>query len=198
MVNIFRIIIENRNTFYDNRTNETLRVWPRLLVFGLLSFVASWFLMLPIGEFLNAINTVISILLGFSFSVLFFLASHQRVEALNKDSLEQENKIRRINRLSREIFYNVSYFLTVSMLVLALSIIILLPDFWVRFLHLCKAVGGRCEGGYLQTTFFYVSLLSRVTFSFLIIESAFTFLRLIIRVSFMFEERLSLSSERVE
>ena len=192
MFELREIFTQNQNTFYDNRHGTPVRTWPRLTAFVGASIISSFFLMTDIREFLTAINNVFSILLGFGFSVLFFLSSNGQFEPKNKDSIEQTNKAERINKLSREIFYNVSYFVVLSMLALAASLILVIPDFWLKIMALCDRMISECNRSEFSQWTYYLSLVSRALFSFLIIEATYTFFRLAGRVRFLFEQRLAL------
>jgi hypothetical protein len=141
-------------------------------------------------DFINAINTVASILLGFGFSVLFFIASSKIEVEDSSDSLEKKNRVSRLNQLSKELFHNVSYFVLTSFAALASSMLVIAPEahgdwFATHALPIMKK--------WISNPSAYVWWLNftvRAAFFFLIVEAGYTFARIVNRVNFLFEEKL--------
>jgi hypothetical protein len=191
MDRIWSIISENNATFYNYRTGGRVRIWPRIILFLLASPAIALVVTDNLTDFVNSINTVTSILLGFGFSVLFYIASGNEDRALSEESLEKKNKLERINKLSKELFHNVSYFVMTASAGLAVAMIVIAPDahgdwFATHAVPLLK----RAVSDPLAYAW-WVELFIRSLFFFLLIESAYTFARVVGRVNFLFEERLS-------
>ena len=79
------------------------------------------------SDVIGSILTVQSILMGFSFSVLFFLMSGNNRQSKDDEAIETKNKIRRLNKLSKELFFNVSYFNFLAIFSVLFSLVLLLP-----------------------------------------------------------------------
>lgn len=194
MASIRSIITNNNATFYNYRTGERLRVWPRMVLFIVVSPTLAFLLTDKLTDFINSINTVASILLGFGFSVLFYIASSKDDEVSPNSSLEQKGRARRVNALSRELFHNVSYFVMTASAGLAFAMIVIAPEaqgewFTKQALPLLGKATPKAAD-YL----WWVSLAIRSVFFFLIIEAGYTFGRIVGRVNFLFEEKLSSGS----
>lgn len=187
-----RSIIENNNaTFYNYRTGGRERIWPRILIFILLAPVISFMMSRNLINFINSINTVTAILLGFAFSVLFYIASSRDNPPSDHSTLEQGNREERLEKLSKELFHNVSYFVVAASAGLALSMLVIAPDahgdwFSKHALPQMKRVVPD-----VAEYLWWVKLLIRSVFFFLIIEAAYTFARIVGRVNFLFEQKLS-------
>jgi len=198
MASVRSIIANNNSTFYDYATQKRTRVWPRILCFVIASPMLAFVLTDKLTDFINSINTVASILLGFGFSVLFYIASGKEDQAQPNASLEQKNRSERINQLSKELFHNVSYFVMTASAGLAVAMLVIAPEAqgeWfamsvVNALHKIRPD----SSNYLWV----VGLTIRSMFFFLIIEAGFTFARIVGRVNYLFEEKIVKSSEQVQ
>ncbi|TIX89280.1 hypothetical protein [Rhizobium sp. P44RR-XXIV] len=191
MASIRSIIANNNATFYNYRTGSRIRVWPRMLLFAAVSPPLAFLLTDKLTDFINSINTVASILLGFGFSVLFYIASSREDQSPSTASLEQKNRAHRVNELSRELFHNVSYFVMTASAGLAFAMIVIAPEaqgdwFTKQALPYLEKLTSRAPD-YL----WWLSLVIRSLFFFLIIEAAYTFARIVGRVNFLFEEKLT-------
>lgn len=191
MVSVRSIISNNNDTFYNFRTGARLRTWPRILGSLIVSPVAAFLLTDNLTDFINSINTVASILIGFGFSVLFYIASGNESAASHDASLERRNRTERINALSKELFHNVSYFVMMASAALAFSMIVIAPEAqgeWLakQAMPFLEKITPRA-GDYL----WWAGLLVRSCFFFLIIEAGYTFGRIVGRVNFLFEQKLT-------
>lgn len=190
MASIRSIIANNNSTFYNYRTGGRVRVWPRIILFIFISPPLAFLLTDKLTDFINSINTVASILLGFGFSVLFYIASSKDDQSSPDSSLEQKNRARRVNALSRELFHNVSYFVMTASAGLAFAMIVIAPEAQGEWFtktalpFLAKLTPDASD--YLWWT----SLAVRSVFFFFILEAAYTFARIVGRVNFLFEEKL--------
>lgn len=191
MASIASIIANNNSTFYNYRTGGKNRVWPRMLLFLIISPPLAFILTDKLTDFINSINTVASILLGFGFSVLFYIASGKETQSSPNASLEQKNRDRRVNALSKELFHNVSYFVMTASAGLALAVIVIAPEaqgewFTKQALPYLTTLNPKAEE-YL----WWAGISIRSMFFFLIIEAGYTFARIVGRVNFLFEEKLA-------
>ncbi|MDF1598240.1 hypothetical protein PZ895_00420 [Mesorhizobium sp. YIM 152430] len=187
----FREIIENNNaTFYNYRTNEKTSLRARISFFALVAVFLSIFLMGEIGDFLSAVNTVVSIIIGFSFSVMFYIATEKASLNINGDSLEQQNKKEIVEKLTKELFYNVTYFILIAISVLVLSMAILIPDAWRILLAVGDLFWSRKPPAWMDSAMMAGSIALRIAFAFCLLEAGFTFARLVGRVNFLFEEKM--------
>ena len=76
MFNVRSIIANNNRTFYNYRTDERFSIVPRIIIFVFISAAVALSNFIRPSDFLSAVLAVESILVGFSFSVLFFLLSN--------------------------------------------------------------------------------------------------------------------------
>ena len=194
MFNFWHISKKNRKTFYNYRTGKQLSVFPRLLLMCILSVLLAYFLFKPTDDFLNGILTVQSILVGFSFSVLFFLISNDKYLIKIDDAAEIKIRKERLNVISDELFYNISYFNFIAVMSVIVILLLLLPA-----IHIEKdnMVLQSIEPDLLETLKLIKVVLikfARFILYILILESMFTFLRSVGRVSYYFGKKLELQS----
>jgi len=129
MFNLINIIKYNRNTFYDYATNKKLGVLRSYLSKISFSCVISFVCLAPSATFIDATLQVHAIPLGFSFNVLFYFLANDKLRAGETgSSIEKKIIITKLNKLSEEIFYNVSYFNIVALFVIAVALLYLLFD----------------------------------------------------------------------
>ncbi len=193
MVSIRSIISENNATFYNYRTGAEIRIWPRITAFIFLSPCLSFLLTENLIDFINSINTVASILLGFGFSVLFYIASANEAPLSSDSSLEKKNRIERLRKLSKELFHNVSYFVMTASAALAFAMIVIAPEAqndWLakRVLPVAVKVADNAAD-YV----WWLQFLFRSIFFFLILEGGYTFGRIVGRVNFLFQQKLKIN-----
>lgn len=191
MASIRSIIANNNATFYNYRTGARGSVWPRIFLFVVASPCLAFLLSEKLTDFINSINTVASILLGFGFSVLFYIASGKDDQSAPDASLEQKNRARRVNALSKELFHNVSYFVMTASAGLAFAVVVIAPEAqsdWIakQALPYLVTLTPRAPD-YL----WWANLFVRSVFFFLIMEAGYTFARIVGRVNFLFEEKLA-------
>lgn len=190
MVSILSIIRENNATFYNYRTDGRIRIWPRIVIFAIASPVIGFLLTEHLTDFINSINTVASILLGFGFSVLFYIAGGNENLEPKEESLEKKNRNERIRKLSKELFHNVSYFVMTASAALAFAMIVIAPEAqndWFNKQALPYFVNIAPQAG---DYIWWIHLGVRSIFFFFILEGGYTFGRIVGRVNFLFEEKL--------
>jgi hypothetical protein len=135
-----------------------------------------------------------AILLGFSFNVLFYFLANDKLRAGETgSSIEKKIIITKLNKLSEEIFYNVSYFNIVALFVIAVALLYLLFDsnneeIFLYFKGYPKI--NTCLIG-IGSAFFW---LYNALFYFLIVESLSSFGRNITRVSYYFQKIIELKN----
>jgi hypothetical protein len=190
MSKIVSIIRRNQETFYNFDTTARQPTWPRIfLTVGVAAVLALSFREQS-DQFLTAVLSAQAILVGFSFSVMFYILNGTETPHHGR-SLEAELREERLTQLGKELFYNVSYFNLVAISCVVSALLLLAgmdhhgPIAWIP-----DAFFGSLEGKIWQ-----VSSVLRVilygAFYFLIIESIYTFVRTTARVTFYFERRLN-------
>ncbi len=201
MFEIVNIVRRNRESCYDFATGKQLSIWQHYTAVVMVSAVlASLFSKMDI-VLMGAVLTIYSILIGFSFNILFYLLSANKVEKEVAASLERTLRIERLHKLSDELFFNVSYFNVVSIIVVLLtlaSFISFLPEpmLWAlvasspRFHSLVVVVSP-----ILKTVSAWLGFVSTMLFYMLLIESMYSFVRTVGRVSFYFRLKMQLQSE---
>lgn len=194
MFNIRSIIRNNNATFYNYRTGIRFSIWPRVILFSVISLSAALLKFFDSAEFLGAVLAVESILVGFSFSVLFFLLGNIRGEVRNHESIEDEVTEKKLRILSKEIFFNVSYFNLVTVMVVLLCLILLIPDEKFRSLDFPYDIHPSIRSALnsIWDIFKFFGLAIWSLFSFLLLESMYTFVRTVGRVTFYFDRTLEL------
>ena len=200
LYNIIEISKRNRETFRDSATGKLTPVLGRQSLFVFLSILFGISIKNNLNDFLAGVLTFQSILIGTSFSVMFFMASsfsndYREGEGIS-DTL-RENALRRekVDIVVRELFANVSYFNVVAIACAIFSIALMSPQ--INFLYLFDIISIFINFDYndivsrnVQMFVSYLSLLVRVIFFLLLIESAFSFGRIVIRVNFLFRSKV--------
>lgn len=198
MTTVREIIQRNNETFYDYQSKKVKPPYARFSKFFALSLVVS-ILFDDLGDgFLNSVLAVQSILIGFSFSVLFFLVSGSISINEAEHSREKKYRVERLNTLATELFYNVAYYNTVAIGSVVVALLFLLPSFSVfSFLlenSLLQSLIGKFSTDTLGKMQDIGSRLLTLIFAFLFSDSVFTFFRIVRRVNFFFSEKLSLKA----
>lgn len=196
MASIKAIIQHNNKTFYDYRSKKIGSPYPRLTVFLACSISIS-ILFRDLGDvFMNAVLSVQSILIGFSFSVLFFLVSGSITVKKSDHSREKQYRVERLNVLANELFYNVAYYNTVSIGSVIIALLFLLPNFSIFSIisenYIFLELFDKISAGFTSKVVDIVSRILTFIIAFLLIDSIFTFFRIVKRVNFFFSEKLSL------
>lgn len=145
-----------------------------------------------IETFLSSLIGVQAVIVGFAFSVVFFLLSVPPAPGGHPDSVEDKLSLRKLEKLADELFANVSYFILVGMLGLASAVVLLAPDlpsFAASAINRPRPDGidGFVRGLSLAGRYFFL-----FATAFLTLESGYTFARTVGRVWFLFSERTRL------
>lgn len=196
MFELWKIVEENRATFYDYSTNVRHNLWRSRIVKFLTAAVASFLFSKMSEQFLGAVLTVYSILIGFSFNVLFQLISFDGVRKAAGQSLETEAKLDRLQMLSNELFYNVSYFNVISIILVIFTLCYFLvylpqPSAVYALAQSIISVSERVQE-WFTCTMAVGKFMIRVGFYFLLFESVYSFLRTISRLSHFFKLKMDL------
>lgn len=156
-------------------------------------------------DMIDAILVIYSILIGFSFNILFYLLSMNRLSHEENESIERELKVKKLNKLKEELFHNVSYFNIISISLILLAIILL---FFYPYDFETLSQSRMLENFFNQTlessfdwryhidlAVSVIKTLFRAVFYYVLIESFYSFLRTTGRVTFYFEEKLALQKQ---
>lgn len=195
MVSIRDIIEKNSETFFDHRLNERQSIVARILGQVAVALLLAILFFRGISPFLGGVITIQAILIGFSFSVMFFLVSSGGSGSPRglDESVSIEDALRRDQaiKVAGEIFSNLAYFNLVCLFCLATALVLMLPplsasSWWVNIVP-PKPI-------FLSELFHWSGYLVWIScvwlFYFLVIESAFTFLRITGRINFLFSEKI--------
>jgi hypothetical protein len=193
MHRILAIVSKNRQTFYDYGTEVPQSIFARVITTIIISVICGFVLDGEVGDFLSNVITIQAILIGFSFSVMFFLISNKGIDDDGSGSLERELKRKRLNKLSHEIFDNVAYFNLVAMGCLLMAVLLASPPLNTEAIKCASKLllfanfDVRDLAHYLARS---ISIFTRSLFYFFLIESAYTFSRTVGRVNYYFDMKL--------
>jgi len=199
MYNIISIVRKNNETFFDHRADRHIPQRYRYVMQLLFAILLSIITFETIESSLSSIVTFLSILLGFSFSVLFFIVSSERARTSGLESLEEKERSNKLNSISDEIFYNISYLSIISVLSITLGLIISISiSISLNSLYrISENFSQHYNDEVIDSIHNIISngaeilfLLIKSFFFFLLIEVVFTFIRIIIRIMAFFERRM--------
>lgn len=197
MFSIGDILRANAGTFYNYRTNKKEVPVIRYVLILLVSILAALTFGRVHDDLYTGLIAVQSILVGFAFNVLFYLAANPINITSDQSDLESKAKIIKLNKLGNEVFYNISYFNIVSVISIALACIMLLsnafspvridmPDIVHRNLDIAKI-----KAALDLISILSLRLLIWLTFA-CTLESIATFARIVKRMTYLFRERMLL------
>lgn len=199
MFNIREIIRHNRATYYNFSTGRSTSLLLPYATKFLLAFLMAYLFANIQKDFLNVVITIYAILIGFSFNILFYLLSINKIRInLENDSLETQIRIEKTNKLADELFYNVSYFNISSICVIITTLLFFLFESrgsnFLAHIENWPTLGSYLESlePYLTAVMQFFTWGYRVFFYLLLLESLDCFLRTIGRVSFYFQEKIKL------
>ena len=198
MFNIKNIIDNNRSTFYNYSTEKMLPSSSRIIKKLIIALVLTALFNKIDKDLINVVLTIYSILIGFSFNILFYLITlNKKTNFQQKISIEKQLKLKKINRLSEELFYNVSYFNIISILLILISL-----SFFVFESANINIIISNFEIEITDVFIKYIKFISSLTYAFIfyvaLTESIYTFIRTIGRVSFFFDETLKMKKYNTE
>jgi len=193
--NIESIIRNNNATFYDFDTRKRRSQKPRVAVLTALSIALAILCPKVSDNLLAGFLAVQSILLGFTFNVMFFLVGQNKEKITEPQSIEGQLRAERIKTLYHELFYNVSYFNLVAIMSIITATGLLLPTmevpyflqhvgFFQSYLHwLSTSTVPTVIGTIFNDSLMFV-------FYLLACEVVFSIARVIGRTSFYFERKM--------
>ena len=203
MSNFWEILKNDDATYYEWRDNEVCKkttVWHycifRVLIFSILAILFVIFGDFLENDALEALTSMLSILIGFSVTVLFYIMStfeadqkevHSEKKALNQTgNYEKLARLEDRNKMRKEIFANVNYFVLIAVLCLLSSILAAIPSISNR--EMAELLGK----SHFQAIF-SLSLvrdfgvrLNEFVLVFLLVAAVHSFIRFTKRIAFLF------------
>ena len=197
MINLIKIIAQNNLTFYNYATGEPTSIYKRTVVKLALAILISTFFSNLSKDLMGLTLTVFSILLGFSFNILFYLMTLNKENVTDLGpSLEAKLKSEKIDNLKQELFYNVSYFNLISIVLILVSLAIFISD--NNNLKSLLSLFNSETMLIAQSSLLKAQSVSTKIFTFVfyltLIECIYTFIRIISRVSYFFEQKIKLQN----
>lgn len=199
MLDIQSITQKNRDTFYDYSTGEKVSLARTRFVKLLLALFMAFVFAHPSQGFFGIIMASYSILIGFSFNVLFYLLGYADRYSQPKQQNQKHNRIlekeleyEKLGRLSRELFYNVSYFNVIAVALIILSLLYYLFQgtiFAGWWQHPPQAIDGSLFQFLVVTKSLSLHLYHFMLY-LLLCESMYTFLRVVGRVNYYFNKKI--------
>lgn len=183
------VIRQHWGTFYRYDTGDKIAVWPRYLLLAGIAILATVFAKGGIKDFGASAISVLSIFVGFSFALLFFIVDEKsksqkkpddESEDITDGELEKEVEGEKLTRLRREIFYNLSYFNFVSFV----AVVFLLGHSFSISQGLSDVFGLQTERAF----FTYLAPIGMTVTFFLVFDALANFYRVVRRITFYFTE----------
>jgi len=196
MISIFQIIKRNSDTYYDYRDNARTSTFSRYVIIAISSFLIGILFHNRNENLYIGIITAQSILVGFSFNIIFILSNNGLIKSSADYSIEKSNKIDKLNIISKEIFYNISYYNLIAILsVISCIIMLYFSEFSGTILYLVNKDLLRTFNSNKPDIRFLsdcVNIFAESILNFLLIDCALTFVRCVKRVNYLFEEKIDL------
>ncbi|HYW14676.1 MAG TPA: hypothetical protein VE891_00790 [Allosphingosinicella sp.] len=199
MADIKTIISRNALTFYDYATGLRQPLWKRYTILVALAALSAWTFNDKSENLYMSIIAAQSILIGFSFNVMIFLGSNPNIKIPPNASLERKGKIRKLNLLSSELFFNLSYFNLVAIISVVTALLLLAsPMAKSTVIHVqAFLVETGLDPSNLKEYIGFIVLWVRTallfTLYYLIIDSLSSFFRIVKRASYYFETKMALA-----
>lgn len=197
MFSIGDILKANAETFYNYRTNKKQFPVVRYVIIILVSLIASVLFGKVHDDLYTGLIAVQSILVGFAFNVLFYLAANPI--SIKNDGVELESKAKalKLNKLGNEVFYNISYFNVVSIFSISLACLMLLSNAYLPMkIYMPVIAYQKLDFVKIRAALDLLSCLSMrlmiwLTFA-CTLDSIATFARIVKRMTYLFQERMLL------
>lgn len=203
MSSISEIYKKNEETFYNYNSGNPIGTRRRkigsILAALLLSFVFFDFT----SDFVNGIITVYSILAGFGLNILFFLMGDGvSLSVPDGCTIEKSLRIKKVNKLSKELFHNVSYFIVLCIILVLMCLVYYVAysaNRWVLksmygVVDFLNPFNFQLPINFKAIRLFFTYMYNSAVIFFLL-ESLYSFCRTVFRVTFYFDRRLSLQGE---
>lgn len=196
MLSTWEIVQKNAATFYNFRTGRRQSLLLRYIAISATALVLCIYFGRLHDDLYTGLIAVQSIIVGFAFNLLFYLSANPIVIPDGSDFLEDESKADKLNALSEELFYNISYFNLASVFSIILSLTILLGNAFdvVRIdypVHSINVVVTSIEHSFSGMIPVAKRAIIFATFCFTI-ESFATFIRIVKRLTYLFREKIIL------
>ncbi len=202
MVSFKDIFQSNFETFYvihQDGTKSQIHLKKRYAAISLFAAISAYFSDAFNDNIMMGIITVESILMGFAFNVMIYIASQDALTSDISKFRESKIKAQNLNVLADEIFANLSYFITICLFCAVISILwisfksgddlILMAQAVVSYISKSPALLELANWVFLGINFIWKFLLFGTA-----IESVLSFNRLVRRVTYLFQERRKLLS----
>ena len=191
MFNLIEIVRKDSATHYDYNSGEQKSRFKIMLAFLFVSILIGSSIRVAPTDFLSGALSAQSILVGFSFNVLFYLVANRLGKPSQFSSIEHELRFERLSKLSDEVFDNVTYFNVIAISSALLSLILLLfgsQDCAQNLREIFEWVAKQLKFPVRALNWIDrgVAILALSTLTFLLLESIYTFLRAVGRVRFYF------------
>lgn len=183
MSNFRNIVSHNRKTFYDYETGLDISQNRSNITKASLAILLTALFLKVDKDFVEAVVTIYAILVGFTFSILFYLLSFKAPTIDDSASLEAKARAKKLAKLAKELFYNISYF---NMLAATLIFVCL-----IHYLFQCDSFDiAHHELPEIGKVMIVAEGIYAFVFYLLLVESGYSLFRTIGRVSFLFSEQL--------
>lgn len=178
MISPLSIWQENRATFGGGGRDWSNR---QVLIYYIIVAVSASVIALitsrPSDNLFNAVLTAVSIIAGFTFNALLFLADGKFKVVNDPSIMEQQARQNKVNRLAKSSFSVIYYFNIISILVVISSVIALLGP----------SLGEKIPKSY-NSVLHITELLGRAIFFAVLMETGVTFYRALRRLKYLFDK----------
>ena len=187
MFNPISIIERNNATFYDFRTEKRRSIAVRISATAMVSACLALVSYSDLDNLLLGLITLQSILVGFSFNVMFYLVNSKFILEETDYSIEKKLTFEKLTRLSKELFHNLAYFNLVATSSLILALMLLAPE-PLRF----ETPAQFSQVADVYSVIYVAGCFCvRAVLYFTIAESLYTFVRTVGRVNYLFEQKIA-------
>jgi hypothetical protein len=187
MINLVGIVRNNRESYYNFSTGQPLPQTISNIIKVIIALISASIFVQINKDFLGAVLSVYSILVGFSFNIIFYLIAIEKKEPDANASIEKQIKFEKLNKLIQELFYNVSYFTLISIFLVLLCLLL--------FLASCTGEGWgilkeEIYSAILERSINVIKFLYHTLFFLVLLESIYSFLRTMNRVNYYFSTKI--------
>jgi hypothetical protein len=195
LFNVREIIRNNNATFYNFDSQKKQSQKSRAIATCFVAIIGALIFPKISDDLLAGFLAVQSILLGFTFNVMFFLLGNREKNTTPKSSIEGKLRAKRLRDLYHELFYNVSYFNLVAISSIVVALLLLLPTpeipgFLSNSFFVKKFVHWMDTSTLPITATFIFRSASVFVFYTIVIEVIFSIARVVGRTSFYFERKI--------
>lgn len=192
MLNIISLFRENAKTFYVIRqdgSKDVISLSARYVSLILISVIVALLSKASNDNILAGIITAQSILMGFAFNVMVYISSQDALKLDISGFREDKLKAKRLNDLADEIFYNLAYYIAISLLSVVFCLIWMTIRSDNTLYEFALRGAARISRPLIDSAFATANWTWRFLLFFATFESLLAFGRLVRRVTFHFRER---------